>query len=938
MSFNSGGVNAVQVSSAGVLNFFINGINLASAAGKLNVGEQYYFAVVFTSGATNGKQIWLGSSPETAVMIASATQTYTMGTVTDIRIGMNYGTAGESVDGYVDRLVFSTAARTSFPTVSASNIAAIYDMETQPLLATSFKNYLVIDDSEVYDSRMRVNFKYAIQGFQIYSTDGNAPTLRSYCGARAGSFGARNAGRVTVGTPNYYINQATGNDSTGTRNDPSKPFKTIQAALSDGDVVANDVFEVEGNFIYHENLVSINQCKIRAKEGAAPRLKPYSGDADSGHISAGGPGTSLEIDGFILDGLGYPGAIFLDASSTNLIKNCTVLGYAKTIQGSNSDFVVTNSIIENAVIFGANATGLYFTNSVIGSKQKRSTFNFVTPSFKHKGLTVYNSEITLFCFGSAVWYDEIEFIDSEITSLYNTDKMHVKFSNCFLDNSSLEVATTIDASYTVYFTLINCFQRTIGTPGTHGIKIYKGPHSPAGYSAAKVNLKMVNCVALNNVANFLFEAISGVTTNAITGIVKNCSSANGTSGFKKTATNPVYVTCTITECVSGTDTTAFDGFTATKSFENISFISSASGAENVTLNADSLALLASEDGVSAGYDQCYLETSSAVVLNGIIFKGSKLQEGGIYTTGRVIAEYLTFNALYGIGIRALTQSWYIAVLANCAGHGVALLNYTDSIEQSIFYKCGGSGIINYGQVSDIRNVTACYCQNGIVSKDNLETIENVILSASGSFDYSGDSIPSYSCIGTLDPSKAGSLATTCTQLDPLFRDPANGDLRLQALEAQYYFDSPAKGTGTVGADIGAFDFTYGAESKAWTEVDFGNTGWRNPDQVMYKNIAVKPAEVEQENGAIFSTAATFKNEYEFTWDGSANDMPDAQREALLVMFNSFTNKIQIDRGLGDGWQDAYFARQQGFEYTDMSGLYSDTSVPKPLRSLVIREA
>jgi ribosomal protein S15 len=123
-----------------------------------------------------------------------------------------------------------------------------------------------------------------------------------------------------------------------------------------------------------------------------------------------------------------------------------------------------------------------------------------------------------------------------------------------------------------------------------------------------------------------------------------------------------------------------------------------------------------------------------------------------------------------------------------------------------------------------------------------QVIKDSILAGSGSFDYSGDGLVTYSSVGTLDPNRVPSLDAYSIRLDPLFRQPQDADLRLQALEVESFFNSPCKGTSSTGGDMGAYDMTYGAASTAWTLIDLGTFGWRNPDKVTRKELPIKPQE------------------------------------------------------------------------------------------------
>lgn len=112
----TGTVVDCAVDSAGQLVFTIAATSLTSPASSIVVGKWYYVAFVYTSAASGGKVIYLGETPETAVAIASATQTQAITGLSGAKIG-NAIIGGAPLNGYLDRLVFSTVARTSFPTL-----------------------------------------------------------------------------------------------------------------------------------------------------------------------------------------------------------------------------------------------------------------------------------------------------------------------------------------------------------------------------------------------------------------------------------------------------------------------------------------------------------------------------------------------------------------------------------------------------------------------------------------------------------------------------------------------------------------------------------------------------------------------------------------------------------------------------------------------------
>src|ERR1700677_1258199 len=271
-----------------------------------------------------------------------------------------------------------------------------------------------------------------------------------------------------------------------------------------------------------------------------------------------------------------------------------------------------------------------------------------------------------------------------------------------------------------------------------------------------------------------------------------------------------------------------------------------------------------------------------------------------------------------------------------------------TVKNNIAIGCGGAFLANYGSGNVVQHNTAYACFYGQYDSPGIieVSLDSNIYSGSGVYDYSGPSTLTYSCVGTLDPNTQAALDIHSTQLDPLFRN-ANAStaagVQLQALAYQFYFSSPGLGAASDGTDMGAWNFTYGAATTAWTLINFGaidspssstpNYPYRNPDKVEREMKAVKLANGDREDGGIYSVAATYKKQYTYTWEEHSSDMPAGQRDALLQMFICPTNQIRLNIGDARGFFNAYFDRQQGFEYTDMTGLYSQSSVPQPLKKL-----
>lgn len=946
------GVTSVFVSgSSGAqkLNFQVSGTTISSAAGTIVNNRWYYFAGVFTSAATNGQKLWLGTSPQDAAVVAQGTLTSTTGTVSDIRIG-DFSTSSAIPTDFVGRVAFSTVARTSFPTPGGStNLAGLYTFNTPPLMQSAPKSYIVIQDSGTYREALYSPWAYdLLTPFSIYAADGKTPVFDLTRGASAGEYGPNNSTRTAPSSANYYINQTAGNDGTGTRNDPSKPFKTINAALADGSVTNNDVFLITDSGIYTENLTmpaTPTGLTVASAAGQIPVLRPAALAATAGHIALGNTGAGATFDNLIFDGRRTGGGLVSgSAGGSATFSNCAVRYYATGALGGMT--MTTTASLWSGVPAIADATSLlsatgsFFGGNVAGSSLEAVSLggaqsNLTTCTFTNYAITAATST------KSNLWnrclFQNCTMVVNHTAAVVAT----YTFSACYLDKANLVVKAPNTANtQLVYCNFINCFQRANGASFAAGFQLLPVGGSFGGTLVASLS----SCAAIGNTANFL---ISDRATANLT----NITSVNGgTYGVRFGAyTQGITDNLVSTGDANGWSADGTSSATLGTYYEyNASLISTATGSENITLSANDPGILGSQGGLlDLGVDQAAWDIVCPITLNGLTFSGVINTDAALKSSLNtpVVAQFCSFLGLGTYGASGGDGSSFTDCYFATNGHAVKISKTATTVQRCVGLGCGGAFILNRGEYATVDHDTAWACQYGLY--DGYGTIStaltNNIFSGSGAYDYSGDSVFSYSCIGTLDPDRAGSVDQYSTRFDPLFRAPVAGDLRIQAIAAGSYFDSPCLGTGAAGADMGAYTFAYGTATTSWTLLDFGaqdilGNFYRNPDRVVRREMPIKLAEADQENGGIFSVYATVKREYEFTWESNTNDMPRQQTEDMRQMFMSFTNKLEIDFGFGQGWVPAYFARQAGFEYTDMTGFYSSAEQPIPVRSMVVREA
>jgi hypothetical protein len=476
---------------------------------------------------------------------------------------------------------------------------------------------------------------------------------------------------------------------------------------------------------------------------------------------------------------------------------------------------------------------------------------------------------------------------------------------------------------------------------------------------------MNNCVALGALNNFWLTATDtvGLTFN-------NCSSLNASGTGFLSAGVTGGATNSLNYCIDAGSVTPVSSNWAVKiTFEsNAEVISSSTGIENCgLLPSDPYFLGASFPmQLDAGYDHSVwrLDLGNTITVNGLTFSTAPFQglgtfvstnqESAIRCTGQpIIIAYCSFLELGPYGANLSASSSITNCFFNTNGSAIKTNQFGVTIENNVGWECGGGFICNFGSATTIENNSSWGCAYGEYDSawSTIAALISNIFGGSSVYDYSGYGVQTYADIGTLDPNTPASVDSNSTRLDPLFRNTLTGDLRLQALANGNYFQSPAIGKGPGGADMGAFSFTYGAASTSYTTIDFSAsdatgpvTGtYRNPDTIIRQNLAIHLSEGDQENGAPYSVDSTQKLELVMAWNPSANDMPTAQVAALLAMFNSTTNAIRIDLGgmpgVPTGYRNAYFVRQHGFEFTELSTIgISDTGVPTPVKEIVVRLA
>src|SRR5665213_877892 len=637
----------------------------------------------------------------------------------------------------------------------------------------------------------------------------------------------------------------------------------------------------------------------------------------------------------------------LSISNGNAFTNCFFNGTSQNLTqfgwsvGLFESCTFSNIIITGTVSQGYTVPGCFINNTTMDS------------------CFLYRSSISI------VEYQLVQlndYVGSGFNDFFTITNTTIYAGNAYLNNGNI-VGTGVSTKYRLTVSMTNVVIYAYGF--SFGLSLQSASGTIIGNpSDTELDIVLKNVVVSGADNNFFI-------TRWLVGYLNmlNCASlAATTTGLTVGGWNVSFMpsNITISGFIDSGSPTAWStlNYPPVNSKANASVVSSSAGTENCTLAANDSANFGGPQNAlggdtSAGYDASAWDISIGqtvpvpIVINGITFESwsypgvspGNIEAGVQSSTGvQVQLQYCTFNETSGtFAVKAMPG----CTVENCLfeeiqGHAIASNQNLITLQNNVAVGCAGAFFNNYGQFAVVEHNTAYNCQYG--EYDGLQvagvTSDSNIFSGSGSYDYSGAAELTYSCVGTLDPGTTATLDIHCVQLDPLFQDANGGNVMLQSQQYQYFFNSPCILAASDGNDMGAYLVTYGVAVTTWTLIDFGTTSpdiWYNPDVVERAMKSIKLAEGEQENGALYSVAATYKLAYHFTWREESNPMPISQMEALKVMFKSFTNQVQVNFGDARQWIPSFFAREQGFEYADMTGGYS-TPGPQPVKEIVIQEA
>ena len=960
-SFSDGASNNyIQISNAGAITFALSGVNLASANGVITLGKWNFIKAYFSSGATNGKRIYCGNSPETAVIVAQATQTRTTGAVTSFYIGRWDGGTTYALGGYIDRLYISNLADTTLPIApGATGLLACYEFETRPLMQTAPKSYIVIKDSETYAEGLYANFPHeAIPAYGIYAADGQTPTFKPRRGVEQGTYGAGNPNYAPLSSSCHYRISKSGNDGTGTRDaggtGTGSPFLTIQGALNHASRASGDVFRIEDSGEYSETLsLGSLAFTLQAKTGYMPILKPSPTSTATYHLQLAAA-VDVNFSGIYFQGNSSVNLFSMGATpgpTGNALKfyDCSILNYPTAMVDTVAGVPIVNTTYQDCYLYSVGTIDFNTGTCFLQNCWVNSSLDISQPRIRWCTFTAKSasspSTITLRHFTGS-----------------NQENKLMYVAECVFEPLARAVITTSTAAGVSAFGVVDTDFKTMGNyalsgevfwPSGVGTLLVRGCYFDGGGTATAslyintgtpvLYAMVTECAAVNLLSSataFAFTG-AGLTNCSVTGITAINVNKILTGGSGIAATRLAFKT---------TDATGYSGGVAptyTNSNTSSDFISATLGAENIALVPTAVATFAgnASGSLDAGIDLAFFQfvTQGLVTIDGITFESAQNRLGCMsspypYAARAFSLKYCTFNEIGIFGVR-VGDGCTVTKCLFAEPNGPAIRNQANlvTITYNGIYKGASAGIVNFGISATITNNAVYRCLYGLYEFDGSVPLglRDNVLASSELYDYSGNNLMSYSCVGTLDPDRINTVDANSVRLDPLFRDPDNGDLRLQHLAVGSLFTSPAAGEGTGGADMGAFAFTYGTASTAWTTIDMGTSGYYNPDRLLRSSVAVRLSEDDQDNLAVRSASLGYRTQWQLTWEGG-NPMSSAQTAALQAMFEASTNQVQIQFD-GTNWVDGWLVKSNGFEYEEEPG-YSDDSLPTPVKSVVIREA
>ena len=827
--------------------------------------------------------------------------------------------------------------------------------------------------SGTYDEVNSVAFSANAAG-GLYVADGESVTITKTRGAVAGTFGARRTGRTKFYTgAKYYYVAKNGNDGTGVLNDPSHPYLTIQAAANAGIAAAVAYciqIQDDGTYVEDIDLGAI-AATIQARDAYVPVLTTASG-AGGTHLTAGA-GVAVNLYGLTfrdpVQATGY--AVKLTGDSD--IYDCTFTSNAKqiTLSGTKA-YNVVNCMLSYAyaLAIGSNggtaATSVAITNCTFYSSVPRLGVGY-TVYFATNPTTQTVTRCTFENDGgnsACVMAGATSTVDSCIFRA-----TQVPGYPC----QACSIATGLTAA-----TIINCLFEDVGE---------RAIGMPVGGTPTPTTISHICCsgVASNPALAGTFDVHAATAATNVTigdavflrsfyGGIRVLDGVNASRCVAVNAGQVAYshsgcaAAATLDGCIEyGSGLYSVDGGTSGLDVTDSVFSSPTNGspalgagyfqgdprligvstdAEVVAVSASSPVVASIPSGAVAGPRWPLLTVTAAnhpFVIDGFTITGDKYFNDGILVTpgvnGLVTVSHCTVTDCMGFGMWLDSGASASACYVNVNGLGAVLAGGVGTVSNCVFDRCGSAGVFVGTIGPAISHVTAYGCEYGqydFATGGGAAASSNV-LSGNGAADYSGSGDQAYSLVGRI---VGGGTVTNGVQGSPLFRDlrPSSLDLRLQAVEYGYAYDSPAKALAADGSDAGAYDITYGALTLTWTLLDFATATYINVFDYLRTLVVLKATRTDTFGGNTQVSQAAIVARHTFRWPPNAH-MPDAQVLDLKALFSDDSSETQLSFDAGATWTTCRMEKDTPPTWAEIAGLwYTAAGVPTPIDQISFIES
>jgi hypothetical protein len=385
------------------------------------------------------------------------------------------------------------------------------------------------------------------------------------------------------------------------------------------------------------------------------------------------------------------------------------------------------------------------------------------------------------------------------------------------------------------------------------------------------------------------------------------------------------------------------------------FLSTVLGGENLGLSGVSPAV---DYNVGSGSSLVYTNaglsnpmtilssSTKGFAFDGLTFTGDLNFYDGLQIVRNLAAapfvSYCSFTALGTQGLQATSGATVERCLFSTNGIGCNVSDVNCTVTQCVGLQCDGAFLVVFAENTTVNRCTAYRCEYGQINLTAaIDTVnQDNVFAKNYALDYQGAGTQVFSDVERISQIPGPAAAVSGSRRDPLFRDKRTPvDLRLQAIEAGFPQNSPAKGLAHDGGDAGAYAFGYPPLVPTWTLIDFALiTDGVNPTYLETTPSPVKLAEGNTFGLVTFSDAPGFPIKRALIWAADC-PMPDAQVTALTDLYTYGTGECQMSLDGGATFIAMRIVRSNALSRRQMQGLYySNAGVPEPIGQLVFVES